>query len=92
MCLRRKDGEKLRVAKEDITVYKIIEKRRIYCSYTCLCQQELFNEGVFYPLSCRLDAYAFPYRGGMRYPEGRVLYSWGKGRRRSLETNCKENS
>lgn len=30
MCLCRKDGEKLRVAKEDITVYKIIEKRRIY--------------------------------------------------------------
>lgn len=30
MCLRRKDGEKLRIAKEDITVYKIIEKRRIY--------------------------------------------------------------
>lgn len=30
MCLCRKDGEKLRVAKEDITVYKIIEKRGIY--------------------------------------------------------------
>lgn len=30
MCLCRKDGEKLRIAEEDITVYKIIEKRRIY--------------------------------------------------------------
>lgn len=30
MGLCRKDGEKLRIAKEDITVYKIIEKRRIY--------------------------------------------------------------
>lgn len=30
MCLCRKDGEKLRIAKEDITVYKIIGKRRIY--------------------------------------------------------------
>ena len=27
MCLCRKDGEKLRIAKEDITVYKIIEKK-----------------------------------------------------------------
>lgn len=30
MCLCRKDGEKLRIAEEDITVYKIIEKKRIY--------------------------------------------------------------
>lgn len=30
MCLCRKEGENLRIAEEDITVYKIIEKRRIY--------------------------------------------------------------
>lgn len=30
MCLFRKDGEKLRIAEEDITVYKIIEKKRVY--------------------------------------------------------------
>lgn len=30
MCLCRKDVEKLRIAKEDITVYKIIEKRSRY--------------------------------------------------------------
>lgn len=30
MCLRRKDREKLRIAKEDITVYKLIEERRTY--------------------------------------------------------------
>ena len=30
MCLSRKDGEKLRIAKDDITVYKLIEERRTY--------------------------------------------------------------
>ena len=30
MCLCRKEGENLRIAEEDITVYKIIEKKRIY--------------------------------------------------------------
>ena len=30
MCLCRKEGENLRIAEEDITVYKIIEKRGIY--------------------------------------------------------------
>lgn len=40
MCLRRKDGEKLRIAEEDITVYKIIEKRRRYTT-------DVFGRGRF---------------------------------------------